>query len=297
MLTLTTQCLASGAPADLSTGVNGASATHPPHFDQPDVANPAFSATNGALPAPAHQEPVHSPTYTAPTKRFTAVNVNRKFLEKTNSTTSSSTAQSNKPNALGPTPRISTPPQPPTHSKLVTAKLTSAGHSSQVATGWNKASGLAAPTPQFPNGGATSDPATTQIVTATSKNGLLPPGGTAISLPKSSKNGSGTSKVWGNASQSTRTTMSTPAASDFPTAAEASSNRKSKLAHQPSLAVQVTHTPPLASSIQQAEASADAFRGLHLDPNAHHWDEVYEDGDDFLAEVIEFGDGTQYTIK
>ena len=61
----------------------------------------------------------------------------------------------------------------------------------------------------------------------------------------------------------------------------------------------------------------DAFRGVHLDPNASHWDEVRlgrlargtgaivhllrllqmgDDNDDFLDTTIEFGDGTQYKI-
>ena len=62
----------------------------------------------------------------------------------------------------------------------------------------------------------------------------------------------------------------------------------------------------------------DAFRGVHLDPNASHWDEVRlgrlargtgaivhllrllqmgDDNDDFLDTTIEFGDGTQYKIE
>ena len=65
-------------------------------------------------------------------------------------------------------------------------------------------------------------------------------------------------------------------------------------------------------SVQNQDA--DTFRGIHLNPNAHHWDEVRssdktiivwshwpwqeeEDNDDFLGGVIEFGDGRQYTIQ
>ena len=40
----------------------------------------------------------------------------------------------------------------------------------------------------------------------------------------------------------------------------------------------------------------DAFRGVHLDPNAHHWDDVDDEDDNFLDDVVEFGDGTQYTV-
>ena len=69
---------------------------------------------------------------------------------------------------------------------------------------------------------------------------------------------------------------------------------------------------PVAPS--PAATEADTFRGVHLDPNAHHWDEVSllyfssdsgaidmlqmeEDNDDFLEGVIEFGDGRQYQIQ
>ncbi|CCA68817.1 hypothetical protein PIIN_02678 [Serendipita indica DSM 11827] len=41
--------------------------------------------------------------------------------------------------------------------------------------------------------------------------------------------------------------------------------------------------------------SLDAFRGVHLDPNAQHWDEMTEE-EDFLSGAIEFGDGKQYTV-
>lgn len=48
---------------------------------------------------------------------------------------------------------------------------------------------------------------------------------------------------------------------DFPTAAEVAQGRSSK--HDPS-----------ASVPKHQSHEADTFRGLHLDPNAHHWDEV-----------------------
>lgn len=74
---------------------------------------------------------------------------------------------------------------------------------------------------------------------------------------------------------------------------------------------QPTDIPVTAST---ATTEADTFRGVHLDPNAHHWDEVCslfqltrywgtdmlqmeEDNDDFLGGVIEFGDGRQYQIQ
>lgn len=35
---------------------------------------------------------------------------------------------------------------------------------------------------------------------------------------------------------------------------------------------EAAHTAALQKQAMRAEA--DAFRGVHLDPNAHHWDEV-----------------------
>lgn len=57
-------------------------------------------------------------------------------------------------------------------------------------------------------------------------------------------------------------------AEDFPTAAEAvkgtaSAQKKPK-----------TEDDMPAEAVKQAKEEADAFRGVHLDPNAHHWDEV-----------------------
>jgi serine/arginine repetitive matrix protein 2 len=74
---------------------------------------------------------------------------------------------------------------------------------------------------------------------------------------------------------------------------------------------QSDHAPATPSS---ATTEADTFRGVHLDPNTHHWDEVRflfhqlensatdmsqmeEDNDDFLEGVIEFGDGRSYQIQ
>ncbi|KAJ7919110.1 hypothetical protein B0H13DRAFT_1606518 [Mycena leptocephala] len=52
-----------------------------------------------------------------------------------------------------------------------------------------------------------------------------------------------------------------------------------------------------AANQQARMEEADTFRGVHLDPNAHHWDEMEEDDDNFLDGVIEFGDGRQYKIE
>ncbi|KAJ4487082.1 hypothetical protein C8J55DRAFT_558162 [Lentinula edodes] len=49
-----------------------------------------------------------------------------------------------------------------------------------------------------------------------------------------------------------------------------------------------------AAHKQARMEQADTFRGVHLDPNAHHWNEMEEDDDHFLDGIIEFGDGRQY---
>ncbi|GAA5844847.1 hypothetical protein JCM9279_000016 [Rhodotorula babjevae] len=86
---------------------------------------------------------------------------------------------------------------------------------------------------------------------------------------------------------------------DFPTAAEAAN---AKDARQKAVADQV-QARERASQARAAAAAAhnahlleelDAFRGVHLDPNAAHWDEA--DDDDFLDTTIEFADGTQYKL-
>ncbi|KPV76881.1 uncharacterized protein RHOBADRAFT_51866 [Rhodotorula graminis WP1] len=86
---------------------------------------------------------------------------------------------------------------------------------------------------------------------------------------------------------------------DFPTAAEAAN---AKDARQKAVADQV-QARERASQARATAAAAhnahlleelDAFRGVHLDPNATHWDEA--DDDDFLDTTIEFADGTQYKL-
>ncbi|SRR5258708_21758097 len=101
---LETQPLGLGALIASSTSAIDALDTHPSHHEQPYAIHPGLASTNGLTPTSVHQDPVHSVTHVAPTKRFTSVNVNRKFLEKTHSSsTIPAPTQINKPNALGPT--------------------------------------------------------------------------------------------------------------------------------------------------------------------------------------------------
>ncbi|KAJ2928740.1 hypothetical protein H1R20_g8177, partial [Candolleomyces eurysporus] len=94
--------------------------------------------------------------------------------------------------------------------------------------------------------------------------------------------------VWGNVKPPSASVRLEIPAEDFPTAAEVaqiSSNKKAKSEESKS---------PVEAAKQARSEEADAFRGVHLDPNAHHWDEMEEDDDDFLGGVVEFGDGRQY---
>ncbi|GAA5967828.1 hypothetical protein JCM3765_001894 [Sporobolomyces pararoseus] len=88
------------------------------------------------------------------------------------------------------------------------------------------------------------------------------------------------------------------AAGDFPTAAEAAHAKEARaraVMEQMQARERALQARAAAAAAQNANLlqNLDAFRGVHLDPNAHHWD---EDEDDFLDTTIEFGDGTQYKI-
>ncbi|SCV72829.1 BQ2448_4366 [Microbotryum intermedium] len=117
-------------------------------------------------------------------------------------------------------------------------------------------------------------------------------------------------------------------ATEFPTAAEAA-NAKALRAQQILEKMQSRDRAIQARAAAAAKANAhlleglDAFRGVHLDPNASHWDEVSRDvaetllmnirlsdhfrrfikmqmgdeDDNFLDDTIEFADGTQYKIS
>ncbi|GAA5911027.1 hypothetical protein JCM8208_003961 [Rhodotorula glutinis] len=108
--------------------------------------------------------------------------------------------------------------------------------------------------------------------------------------PNGARGGLGGSSGWGGARNMEM---------DFPTAAEAAN---AKDARQKAVADQV-QARERASQARAAAAAAhnahlleelDAFRGVHLNPNAAHWDEA--DDDDFLDTTIEFADGTQYKL-
>ncbi|KAJ7597636.1 hypothetical protein C8J56DRAFT_851966 [Mycena floridula] len=232
-------------------------------------------------------------------KRFSAVNINKKFLEKNSSasgsaptSTSSSIAKSGSPASRPQIPATSAT------SRLVTTKLTAAPQpSTSTGPGWSRPSSATPPvatgssSPTHPSGssqiasGTSSTPAAhvSKLIQPQPKNAMAP--GALRDM------GSGSSKpVWGNV-KSAATRADTKVQNDFPTAAEVAQVSKTKLAESMEAA------QAAAASEQARMVEADTFRGVHLDPNAHHWDEMEEDDDNFLDGVIEFGDGRQYKIE
>lgn len=123
-----------------------------------------------------------------------------------------------------------------------------------------------------------------------------PRGAIQAPLPPKPEASNGSSKpAWRNVRQSGSNTGAEPppdVQSEFPTAAEVAQGRLN--GSQQEKRQQSPHSPVAPSP---AATEADTFRGVHLDPNAHHWDEMEEDNDDFLEGVIEFGDGRQYQIQ
>ncbi|GAA99706.1 uncharacterized protein L969DRAFT_96131 [Mixia osmundae IAM 14324] len=88
---------------------------------------------------------------------------------------------------------------------------------------------------------------------------------------------------------------------DFPSMAEAARSKLLKAqAQQAGVAKEKANQQAAAAASaaynQHLLEGLDAFRGTHLDPNAVHWDEEEDDGD-YYDDVIDFGDGKQYTIS
>ncbi|KAH9060842.1 hypothetical protein EDB87DRAFT_560468 [Lactarius vividus] len=242
----------------------------------------------------------------APPKKFSAFNINKKFMEKNSPTPGTSQIPSSSQSSkIAGTTAKSPPPAAPPHSRLITTKLTKLPSSSTgTGTGWTRPSSTTpslAPSPV--SGGVPSAP---PLPPAPISHGppqlphvgkvIQPQPRGAIQVPSTSKPevSNGSSKpAWRNVKQGGNSSGAGPplgVQSEFPTAAEVAqgclngSQEKRQSTQSP-----VTPSP--------ATTEADTFRGVHLDPNAHHWDEMEEDNDDFLEGVIEFGDGRQYQIQ
>ncbi|KAG8833599.1 hypothetical protein FRC17_010351 [Serendipita sp. 399] len=211
-------------------------------------------------------------------KRFSSANINKKFLQKTSlaaQSSSTATPASSGASTTNPAPAKATasPGSKPTNaslgtSRFVTTKLTQ--NASSTPAKWSKESPSG--TPKSTSAATTpnaADPA------ANAKSGLQSVKLSGSAKPKSSSSASG-GPVWGSVASTVRANPNVQ--NEFPTAAELK-DRADKAA---------------ANSAAQRR-SLDAFRGVHLDPNAQHWDEMTEE-EDFLSGTIEFGDGKQYTV-
>ncbi|KAF5368326.1 hypothetical protein D9758_002341 [Tetrapyrgos nigripes] len=237
-------------------------------------------------------------------KRFAHSNINKKFLEKNSSAptaASSSTSISSKPGAT-----ITRPPtqSSSSHPRLITTKLTAAPQSSSSpGPGWSRPSSVTPPVsapvlngtptpapatnnasttsvPQLPHAGKVIQPQPRSVAQlSTLKDSAVPSGG----VPNK--------PAWGNVKgTATSFRAESNVQNDFPTAAEVVHGHKPKVPDSKEMEMAEAHK-------QARMEEADTFRGVHLDPNAHHWDEMEEDDDNFLDGVIEFGDGRQYKIE
>ncbi|KZT19377.1 hypothetical protein NEOLEDRAFT_1183420 [Neolentinus lepideus HHB14362 ss-1] len=263
-------------------------------------------STSAATPAPNGTIGTNHAAGSLPhLKKFSAVNINKKFLEKNASlpgssqTVSASSSVKSGSTAPRPTPEASN-----SHSRLVTAKLTSTPRpSSTTGPGWSRPSSVApspstpAPpmnvnkpstlpanptTPQFPVVGKVIQPQPRASVTGSSSTVLI---NETLSIT--------TRPAWGNLKNGPAASLKPDVRvqSDFPTAAEVAQVRASRLNDRKAAAEED------AVHKQALQEDADTFRGVHLDPNAHHWDEMEEDDENFLGGVIDFGDGRQYKIQ
>ncbi|KAK7058291.1 hypothetical protein VNI00_001922 [Paramarasmius palmivorus] len=263
------------------------------------------SSSQGTTPAP---QP----------KRFSAVNITKKFLEK-NGPNSSSIPTASPFSSLKSGSSTSKPIAPSTtsHPRLITTKLTANPQlSSSSGPGWSRPSSV---TPPVANANATTPNGTTHPIQNSSTKATnsavsgppQPPlpgkviqpqprtAAASIGLNKNSSAGSSSSKpAWASmrpVSSNTRAPFS-----DFPTAAEVAQGRthdtfsKRGVAGRVFKAAEMKETEEASKQARMEEA--DTFRGVHLDPNAHHWDEMEEDDDNFLDSVIDFGDGRQYNV-
>ncbi|KAJ3936667.1 MAG: hypothetical protein NXY57DRAFT_957121 [Lentinula lateritia] len=246
-------------------------------------------------------------------KKYSASNINKKFSEKNSTSTTVLPAFGSNSARLGGRPTLQSSSSP-SHPRLVTTKLTA---TTQLAPSpgpsWSRPSSVTPPVANSsvsaPNGISALAPTPSQASASTSVPAApqLPHIGKVIqpqprslglgqTVHRDAGHAAGPSQgkpAWGNvnpavAAGATRADPRTQ--SDFPTAAEVAQSRsKSKPPRDMESEAEAAHK-------QARMEEADTFRGVHLDPNAHHWDEMEEDDDNFLDGVIEFGDGRQYKV-
>lgn len=236
-----------------------------------------------------------SQSYVPPVKRFSSVNINKKFLQKNHTASASGTGISTTSSSGKQAAAIARPsPQAPqTHSRLITTKLTASPIPSSTTTGpgWSRPNSVTPPAPS-PINGPGSAKSTTPTIASVGGPPQVTPGGKIIHPQVLKQKVDGPGKPAWKSVQPSVASHTLQAQNDFPTAAEAAQGRRQKAAETKAA------SDALDAQRQAMSETADAFRGVHLDPNAHHWDDMEEDdNDDFLGGVIEFGDGRQYKIQ
>ncbi|KAI0670160.1 hypothetical protein C8Q78DRAFT_1093678 [Trametes maxima] len=234
-------------------------------------------------------------------KKFSHVNINKKFLEKTSASTPSHTLSASPVTKTASTSQKPVLQTSTSHPRLVTAKLTATPQPSiTTGPGWSRPSSAVPSSASTPTVGAKPAPAP---VTSSGGVPLPPPPGKIIQpQPRASQDGlpqrrdTSTRPAWGNAKGNVLGSSQLDGVrNDFPTAAEVAQGRTAKAADKsPAPDAASVHKQSVISELQAEE---DTFRGVHLDPNAHHWDEMEEDDDNFLDGVIEFEDGRQYKVQ
>ncbi|GAA5924776.1 uncharacterized protein JCM15063_005729 [Sporobolomyces koalae] len=281
---------------------------------EPTSVNVVKSDLPATQPSRAASVSPHPPFAAAATKRFSSsLSVNKKFLEKAGE-------KAHKPEPKPTTARSATPPvatpASTSHPRLMTGKIStsspvqlstkskpgqtgSAANSSSGASGsinWSKPSA-------GQNGAAGSGTSTTAGNANNAASGPNAAGGRGAGAVWSNSAASGpgvTTKAghYGGIGLGRGGGPRFNLAGDFPTAAEAAHAKEARakaVLEQMQARERAIQARAAAAAAQNANLlqNLDAFRGVHLDPNAHHWD---EDDDDFLDTTIEFADGTQYKI-
>ena len=185
----------------------------------------------------------------------------------------------------------------------MTAKLTATAPSSHSSSaGWlrpNSAASSSVGTPPAQPSTAGSGPMSTPLPSQPRSEVSVASASAPVSGPHQPvavlKRGASPVKAWGSAASSPSIAQ-TQVTNDFPTAAEAANGEyiwscllafsflagtqscRAWLGRKPRMMLAQTTQQDArdtaASQKLQQSATADAFRGVHLDPNAHHWDEV-----------------------
>ncbi|KAG8747993.1 hypothetical protein FRC10_009745 [Ceratobasidium sp. 414] len=276
------------SPRPPDDGVPNTAEEHPPSSEPiPETVSNAAPAVDAPIPA----------------KRFTSMNINKKFLAKTASSSSSGSAAAPKAPASTSATRLAMP-NPATPSRLVTKKLTTATPAPSVSGGWSL---RATPPASLSSSPAPGDPPAAQLHPSAKPPGpadaLKRPA--LVSSSSALSTDSRPSAVTSRDQSPVKAWASVPVPAgdlgrnlqDFPTAAEAAADHsEGQGAKRPGAST--TQEPDSTDAPPHTDEgdTRDSFRGVHLDPKAHHWDEMEDESNDFLGEVIDFGDGKTYTV-